>query len=50
MIKGILEMLDYAKGDTELIQIAQGKYYLPETFKGLVKQIKTEIRCQKSTQ
>lgn len=45
MIKGILEMLELAKGDSELIQIAQGKYYLPENFKGLVKQIKRE--CQR---
>ena len=47
MIKEILEMLELANGDTEDIRIAQGKYYLPEDFKGLVKQIKTEIRCQK---
>lgn len=47
MLKDMLDMLEIAKGDTENIRIAQGKYYLPETFKGLVKQIKTEIRCQK---
>ena len=39
-------MLEVAKGETENIRIAQGKYYLPDTFKGLIKQIKTEIRCQ----
>jgi hypothetical protein len=42
MIKNIVEMLELAKGDTELIQIAQGKYYLPETFKETFKQIKKE--------
>ena len=47
MIKSILEMMQFADGDTEDIRIAQGKYYLPEDFKGLVKQIKTEIRCQR---
>jgi hypothetical protein len=47
MIKGILEMLELAKGDSELIQIAQGKYYLPEDIKGTVKRIKTEYKWQR---
>ena len=47
MIRGLLDMLELANGETENIRVAQGKYYLPETFKGLVKQIKTEYRCQK---
>lgn len=47
MLNNIFEMLELANGETENIRIAQGKYYLPEDFKGLVKQIKTEIRCQK---
>jgi len=47
MIKEIIDMLEYAKGDTENIRIAQGKYYLPENLKGLVKQIKTEYKCRK---
>lgn len=47
MLKNIFEMLEIAKGESEAIRIAQGKYYLPEDFKGLVKQIKTEIRCQR---
>lgn len=47
MLNNIFEMLDLANGETENIRIAKGKYYLPEDFKGLVKQIKTEIRCQK---
>lgn len=46
MLNSLLEMLELANGETENIRIAQGKYYLPETFNGLVKQIKTEIRCQ----
>jgi len=44
MIKNIVEMLELAKGETELIRIAQGKYYLPETFKETFKQIKKEIK------
>lgn len=46
MLRNLLDMLELANGDTENIRIAQGKYYLPETFKGLVKQIKTQIKCQ----
>lgn len=42
MIKHLFDMLELAQGETELIQIAQGKYYLPETFKGTFKQIKKE--------
>lgn len=49
MIKNILELLEVAKGETEIIQIAQGKYYLPETIKDTVKKIKTEYRWQKNT-
>jgi hypothetical protein len=47
MIEGILEMLELANGETENIRIAQGKYYLPETIKGAIKQIKKDYRCQK---
>ena len=47
MLENLFEMLELANGETENIRIAKGKYYLPEDFKGLVKQIKTEIRCQK---
>ena len=47
MLENLFEMLELANGETENIRIAQGKYYLPEDFKGVVKQIKTEIRCQK---
>jgi hypothetical protein len=44
MIKNLLELLEIAKGDTENIRIAQGKYYLPESFKDTFKQIKKEVR------
>lgn len=44
MIKNLLELLEIAKGDTENIKIAQGKYYLPESYKGAFKQIKKEVR------
>lgn len=47
MLEGILEMLELANGETENIRIAQGKYYLPETIKGAIKQIKKDYRCQK---
>jgi len=50
MIKQIFELLEYANGDTELIKTAQGKYYLPETFKDTFKKIKKEIKWQRSTQ
>lgn len=44
MIQNILELLKYAKGETENIRIAQGKYYLPNNLKGTVKAIKNEIK------
>ncbi len=47
MIQGILELLEYANGETENIRIAQGKYELPKTFKQTVKQIKDEIKWLK---
>mgnify|MGYP003627429099 FL=1 len=40
MIKNILELLQIAKGETENIRIAQGKYALPRDFKTVLKQIK----------
>jgi len=49
MIKSILEMMQFADGDTEDIRIAQGKYYLPETIKDTAKKIKTEYRWHKNT-
>ena len=50
MIKTIIEMLDYAEGETENIKIAQGKYKLPETFKEGLKQIKNEYKWQNNRQ
>ncbi len=47
MIKNILDLLKYAKGETENIRIAQGKYKLPTTLKEGYKAIKQEIRWQK---
>ena len=44
MIKNILEVLSIVKGDTENIQIAQGKYYLPDSFGGAYNKIKKENR------
>ena len=44
MIKNIIELLDIAKGETENIRIAKGKYYIPETFKDTFKQIKQEAK------
>lgn len=44
MIENILELLEIAKGQTENIRIAQGKYYLPETFKGAFKTINKESK------
>lgn len=47
MIKNILELLPYAKGETETIQIAKGKYYLPETLRDTLNVFKKEVRWQK---
>ena len=33
MIKNILDLLPYAKGETENIKIAKGKYKFPESVK-----------------
>lgn len=37
MIKTILELLEYANGETENIRIAQGKYALPLSIKEAIK-------------
>ena len=42
MIKNIIDLLDYAQGESENIKIAQGKFYLPETIKDTFKQIRKE--------
>ena len=50
MIKNLIELLEVARGESENIRIAQGKYYLPETFKGTFNKIKKEIKWLKDTQ
>ena len=50
MIDNIFNILEVVKGDTENIRIAQGKYYLPNTFKETFTKIKTESKWQKDTQ
>ena len=47
MIKNILDLLQHAKGETENIRIAQGKYYLPETLRDTFNVFKKEVRWQK---
>ena len=42
MIKNLLELLEIAKGESENIKIAQGKYYLPESYKDTFKKIKRD--------
>jgi len=46
MIKNIIDLLKFAKGETESIQIAQGKHKLPTTLKEGYKTLKKEIRWQ----
>ena len=40
MIKNILELLKLAKGETNNIEIAQGKYALPENLKQAFEEFK----------
>lgn len=44
MIKEILEQLSDAKGETEAIKIAKGKYKLSTTFKDAINEIKREVK------
>jgi len=37
MLKAILDLLQYANGETENIRIAQGKYQLPLSVKDAIK-------------
>jgi hypothetical protein len=50
MLKQILELLQCTEhyGQSELIEIAKGKYELPATFKKGYTQLKREIKWQKS--
>ena len=47
MIQNILELLKLAKGETENIRIAQGKYHLPSGLMGTGKKIKREAGWKK---
>ncbi len=49
MLKQILELLQCTEhyGQSELIEIAKGKYELPATFKKGYIQLKREIKWQK---
>lgn len=44
MIKTILDLLEYANGETENIRVAQGKYALPLSVK---EAIKTKVKQNK---
>lgn len=43
MIKNILDLLPYAKGETENIRIAKGKYKFPESVKEAYNNFKNEL-------
>lgn len=47
MIKNILDLLKLAKGETETIKIAQGKYLLPDTIYRGLQQVKKESQWEK---
>jgi hypothetical protein len=44
MIKNLLDLLEIAQGETENIKVAQGKYYLPDSYKDTFKKIKREAK------
>tara|TARA_R110000822_G_scaffold217340_1_gene351804 strand:- start:260 stop:400 length:141 start_codon:yes stop_codon:yes gene_type:complete len=44
MIKDIIDLLQIAKGETENIKIAQGKYALPKDLKSGFKLIKKTLQ------
>tara|TARA_R100000773_G_C4122251_1_gene57129 strand:- start:306 stop:449 length:144 start_codon:yes stop_codon:yes gene_type:complete len=43
VIKNILELLPYAKGETENIRIAKGEYKYPESIKEAYNDFKKQI-------
>ena len=47
MIKNIIDLLQIVDGETEAIQIAQGKYKLAESFREGFKQTKEQKRWKK---
>lgn len=50
MLQNIFNILEVVKGETENIRIAQGKNYLPNTFKETFTKIKQEAKWHKNTQ
>ena len=46
MMKNILDLLKYSKGETENIRIAQGKYKLPMTLKEGYKALKQNMKWE----
>jgi len=47
MLQNILELLQIADGETEIIRIAKGKYKMPETLKEGFKQFKNEVKWER---
>ena len=47
MVKNIIELLQVAKGETELIRVAQGKNALPKTLRQGIKLIKNRKALNK---
>ena len=47
MLSSILQLLEYAKGETENVKIAQGKYRLPNNLKEGYRQLKKEVKWKK---
>jgi hypothetical protein len=50
MLQNIFNIIEVVKGETENIRIAQGKNYLPNTFKETFTKIKQEAQWHKDTQ
>jgi len=46
MIKNIISLLPFVKGETENIRIAKGKYKMPTNLKEGYRKIKSEIEWQ----
>ena len=47
MLSSILQLLEYAKGETENVRIAQGQYRLPNNLKEGYRQLKKEVKWKK---
>lgn len=50
MLQNIFNILEVVEGETENIRIAQGKNYLPNTFKETFTKIKKEAQWQSKKQ